>query len=123
MVEKSALTAKIDSRLRSLRSRLEALPWYAERYGSAPIADEKRDANIDALLYEWHDTLDRFEGAHEWYLAGQMSAEQAHRHRANLALLANQTPVIRQLGLAMPGDDLLAAAKSQPPDPARARPA
>jgi hypothetical protein len=107
MVEKSTLSRKIDSRLRSLRTHLDALPWYAERYGSGPAAGAEPDATYDALHYEWRDTLDRFDGAHTWYLAGDMSDEQAERHRQNLALLATQLPLIRQLGLKMPGEALI----------------
>ena len=109
MVEKSTLSRKIDVRLRSIREHLNALDWYAERYGSGPTGGAKPDADFDALHYEWGDTLDRFEGAHSWYLGGDMSDEQAARHRENLALLAAQIPVIRQLGLRLPSDALVAS--------------
>jgi len=123
MVETSTLSRKIDSRLRSLKSHLDALPWYAERYGSGSAGGAEPDANLDALHYEWRDTLDRFEDAHAWYLAGEMSDAQAERHRGNLALLATQIPVIRQLGLGLPSEKLAATLDSTSPSPSQVRPA
>jgi hypothetical protein len=104
MVEKSTLSRKIDVRLRSIRDHLNALDWYGERFGAVTSRDN--GADWDALEAEWRDTLDRFEGAHAWYLAGDMSNEQAERHRGNLALLATHVPVIRQLGLRLPSEVL-----------------
>ena len=114
---------RIDSRLRSLKGRLEALPWYAERFGSGPTGSATSDANLEALRYELGDTLDRFDGAHAWYLADEMSDEQAERHRQNLALLATRVPAIRQLGLRLPSGDLLAALGSVAAARAEAEPA
>jgi hypothetical protein len=115
MVEQTTLSRKIDSRLRSLRRRLEALPWYVERYDPTAHLQVGSGADLDALHYEWRDTLDRLDGAHEWYLAGKMSGEQAERHRQNLALLAQHLPAIRQLGLQRPGEALCAPLDASSP--------
>ena len=100
MVEKATLNRKIDVRLRSLRERLDALPWYAERFCTATGLDQ--GADWLALEAEWRDGLDRFDGAHEWFLTGMMSAEQAEKHRQNLTLLARSLPLLRQLKIALP---------------------
>jgi hypothetical protein len=100
MVEKATLNRKIDVRLRSLRKRLEALPWYAERFCTATGLDQ--GADWIALEAEWRDGLDRFDGAHEWYLSGMLDAEQADKHRQNLLLLAESVPFLRDLKIALP---------------------
>ncbi len=109
MVEKSTLTRKIDARLRSMRGRIESLSLYAERYGASVNGSAAAGRDLDALHYERLDTLDRLDSAQEWFLAGDMNDEQAERHRRNLLLLAEQVPVIRQLGLKMPNRALVAS--------------
>ena len=104
MVEKATLNRKIDIRLRSLRERLEALPWYAERFVTPNGVDE--GADWLALEAEWRDGLDRFDGAHAWFLNGVLNAEQAERHRQNLALLAESVPLLRDLKIALPKGEL-----------------
>jgi hypothetical protein len=121
MVEKTTLTRKIDVRLRSLRERLEALPWYAERFGSVTSRDN--GADWLALEAEWRDGLDRFDRVHEWFLAGVLNAEQAERHRQNLALLAESTPLLRQLRIALPKGALARWLDDRPAKPSLAEPA
>lgn len=123
MVEKSSLSRKIDSRLRSVRSCLEALPWYLERYGDGSETSGRSSGDQVALHYEWGDTFDRLSRAHAWYPDGEMGDEQAERHRENLALLAAQIPVIRQLGLVEPSGALAVGLVSTSPSQTRARPA
>lgn len=106
MVENAALNRKIDVRLRSLRDRLEALPWHAERFCTATGLDQSQRADRLALEAEWRDGLDRFDGAHGWFLAGMMNAEQAEKHRQNLVLLAERVPLLHQLQIALPKGDL-----------------
>lgn len=100
MVEKAPVARRIDVRLRSLHEHLEALSWYAERFGVA--AGPECGSDWDALEAEWRDSLDRFDGAHMWFLAGEMNPEQAERHRQNLALLAESLPLIHQLKIKAP---------------------
>ena len=104
MVEKASVARSIDVRLRSLLEQLEALPWYAERFGEA--AGPESGADWDALEAEWRDGLDRFDRLHGWFLAGAMNAEQAERHRQNLALLAESVPLLRDLKIALPKGEL-----------------
>ena len=102
MVEKATLTRKIDVRLRSLKERVEALPWYVERFCTPTGLDQSQRADWIALEAEWRDGLDRFDGAHEWFLTGMLDAEQAERHRQNLALLAESVPLLHRLQIALP---------------------
>src|SRR5436305_285784 len=104
MVENPTLSRKMDVRLRSLREHVQALPWYVERFGT--VTDPTYETEWLALEAEWRDTLDRFEWPHERFLAGDLSPEQAERHQRNLELLAASVPLIRRLGLKMPGSSL-----------------
>lgn len=105
MVEKAALSRRVEARLRYLREDVEALTWHGQRFGTMPAAD--RGADWIGLEAEWWDTIDRFESVHQWFLDGKLSPEQAAQHRQNLALLAAQLPAIRQLGLRMPSRTLV----------------
>lgn len=107
MVNKSALTRKIEVRLSWMRDHFQDLRWHAERYGSTVDGHAASSPDLEALRYEWQDVLDRLEGLHEWFLDGKLSPEQAAQHRQNLALLAAQLPAIRQLGLRMPSCTLV----------------
>jgi len=123
LVEKATLNRKIDVRLRSLRERLEALPWYAESLCTATGLDQARQADWLALEAEWRDGLDRFDGAHEWYLSGILSAEQAEKHRQNLALLAQSVPLLHQLKIALPKGAVAQWLDEHPPTRTLAEPA
>jgi hypothetical protein len=119
MVEKTTLTRRIDVRLRSLRERLEALPWYAERFCTATGLDQSQRADWIALEAEWRDGLDRFDWMHAWFLAGDLSAEQAEKHRQNLALLAESVPLLHQLKIALPKKRRWHAGSRSTPGPGR----
>ena len=100
MVENATLARKIDVRLRSLRERLEALPWYVEQFCTPNGLTESAD--WIGLAAEWSDGLDRFESAHAWFLDGEMNAEQVEKHRQNLVLLAESVPLLHLLQIALP---------------------
>jgi hypothetical protein len=67
--------------------------------------------------------FDRFEGAHEWFLNGLMDVQQADQHRANLSLLRKHIPLLKQLGLRLPGGSLLDALDDAATAPSGAKPA
>ena|SRR5687768_5317679 len=100
MVEKTTLARKIDIGLRTRLDELEALPWYAERFCTPTGLNQ--GADWITLEAEWRDGLDRFDRLHGWFLDGEMSAEQAERHRQALVLLAESVPLLHQLEIALP---------------------
>ena len=91
MIDESLWTRKIDVRLRNIRTDLAALNWYATRYPAGAGGDVEADPNFDAFRYEWRDTLDRFEGAHKWFLASRMSEQQVEQHQTNLRCLLSRS--------------------------------
>jgi hypothetical protein len=100
MVEKATLARRIDVGLRSRYAELDALPWYVEQF-CTPNGLNK-SADWLGLAAEWSDGLDRFDRLHGWFLDGEMSAEQAEKHRQNLALLAESVPLLHRLQIALP---------------------
>jgi len=123
MVEKATLNRRIDVRLRSLKERLEALPWYAERFVTPNGLDQGQRADWLALEAEWRDGLDRFDRLHGWFLDGEMNAEQAERHRQNLTLLAASLPLIQALKIKAPVGALAAWIDEHAPPRTLAEPA
>ena len=104
MAEKTALTRKIDVRLRSIRGQLAALASHSAHFGTAVPGDHGPE--WDALEAEWRDTLDRLDSLHDQFVHGGLNQVQAEQHRHNLALLKMRLPVLLQLGLAMPSGAL-----------------
>ena len=123
MVENATLNRKIDVRLRSLRERLEALPWYADRLCISTGLDQSQQADWLSLEAEWRDGLDRFDGAHKWFVTGMMNAEQAEKHRQNLLLLSESLPLLRQLQIAVPKGELARWIEENRPASSLAEPA
>jgi hypothetical protein len=99
-MENATLARKIDVGLRSRLDELDALPWYVDRFCITAGLD--KGADWIALAAEWCDGLDRFDRLHGWFLDGEMSAEQAEKHRQNLTLLAESIPLLCQLQIATP---------------------
>ena len=112
MVEETALSRRIDVRLRTLASRLEVLPMH-----------DGAGTDLVALDVEWRDTLDRFDQVHAWFVDGEMTRDQAARHRQNLSLLARRLPLVHRLGLAVPRGALAAWLDAHPAPRSIAEPA
>jgi len=110
MAQTYALKDRIDARLRSMRNRLEALPLHEEQFGS-PVRPDMR-VELAALEEEWRDGLDRLDWLHQHFVHGEMSPEQAQKHRQNLGLLKKYQPILVKLGLALPTGALAAALAS-----------
>ena len=121
MVEKTPVARRIDVRLRSLHEQIEAFSWYAERFVT-PVG-LVQEGDWFALEAEWRDGRDRFERLHQWFLNGELSAEQAEKHRQNLALLAESVPLLRQLQIALPRGEVARWIETNSRPPALAEPA
>lgn len=100
MAEKTALTRKIDVRLRSIRGQLGALASHSAYFRA--VAPGDHGPEWDALEAEWRDTLHRLDSVHGQFVHGELSQVQAEQHRHNLALLKTRLPMLLQLGLALP---------------------
>jgi len=106
MAKKYALKDRIDAGLRSMPRRLQELPFYEQRFSEAPGSETRVERY--ALEEDWCDGLDRFESLHEHFTHGEMSPEQAQKHRQNLVLLKKYQPILVKLGLAVPTGALAA---------------
>lgn len=112
MVDETTLSRKIDARLGTLASRLDALPIH-----------DGTGTDLAAVEAEWRDALDRFDWMHERFTHGELTPDQAARHRHNLSLLAERLPMLHRLGLATPGGDLAAWLEAHPAPRSLAEPA